>query len=159
MTMSDMTATGRTAWGESALPCPRERPEFYDGVVVKRAFAWLVDTVIITGLTLVAGVLTLTVAWFLWPLTFLALGALYRIATIARGSATWGMRLMGIELRGPDGRRLDPMQGALHVGGYYACVIPGFLPQLASIGAMIVTDRRQGLPDLVLGTAAINRPG
>ena len=143
----------------TALPCPQERPEFYDGVLAKRALAWVVDTILITLMTLVAGVLTLTVAWFLWPLTFVALGGLYRVATVANGSATWGMRLMGIELRGPSGDRLDPMQAVLHVGGYYACVLTAFLPQLASIGAMFVTDRRQGLPDLVLGTAAINRPG
>ena len=64
---------------------------------------------------------------------------------------------MGIELRGHDGERLDGLQAALHVGGYYLSVA-FFLPILASIGAMFVTGRRQGLTDLVLGTAAINRP-
>ena len=32
------------------------------------------------------------------------------------------------------------------------------LPALVSIGAMLLTDRRQGLTDLILGSAAINRP-
>ena len=142
----------------TALPCPHDRPEFYEGVLAKRALAWVIDTAVITGMTLMAGILTLTVAWFLWPLAFLAIGGLYRIATLANRSATWGMRLMGIELRDAMGDRLDPVQSVLHVTGYYACVLFALLPQLASIGAMVVTDRRQGLPDLVLGTAAINRP-
>ena len=143
----------------SALPCPDHRPEFYEGVLAKRAIAWGIDTLVITAMTIVAGILTLTVAFFLWPLVFVAIGALYRVATLAQGSATWGMRAMGIELRGPDCGRLDPMQATLHVAGYYAAWMFMVLPGLASIGAMIATPRRQGLSDLALGTAAINRPG
>ncbi len=145
------------ALATSRLPDPALEPAFYDGVLLKRSLAWAVDVAIVTVLSLLAGVVTLTVAWFLWPITFLAIGFLYRVATIARGSATWGMRLMGIELRGHDGARLDPVQGALHVGGYYASwamVVPGF----ASLAAMVVTGRRQGLTDLLLGSTAINRP-
>jgi uncharacterized RDD family membrane protein YckC len=142
----------------TALPCPEAQPEFYDGVLAKRGLAWIVDTVLITVFTLAAGILTLTVGLFLWPIFFLTIGALYRVATIAGGSATWGMRLMGIELRGPDGGRLDPVQAMLHVGGYYASWAFFLLPGLVSIGAIMATPRRQGLSDLVLGTAAINRP-
>lgn len=148
--MTHMTMT-------TALPDPADEPQFYAGVLVKRALAWVVDIVVITLFTVLAGLLTLTVGFFLWPLFFIAIGLLYRISTVAGGSATWGMRLMGIELRGHDGQRLDMAQAALHVGGYSASVA-FFLPQLISIGAMMVTDRRQGLTDMLLGTAAINRP-
>ncbi len=143
--------------GRSALPDPHAAPEFYDGVIAKRVLAWVVDIVLVTVLTLVAGVLTLTVGFFLWPLFFLAIGALYRVATIANRSATWGMRLMGIELRGHDGRRLDTLQALLHVSGYYASMIFVF-PILASAASMVLTGRRQTLTDMVLGSAAINRP-
>lgn len=142
----------------SGLPDPVERPEFYRGTLAKRALAWVVDIVLITLFTFVAGILTLSVAWFLWPVTFLVIGLLYRLATLASGSATWGMRLMGIELRDHSGARFDGMSAALHVGGYYASM-SFVVPQLVSIGAMLVTPRRQGLTDLVLGSAAINRPG
>ncbi len=141
----------------TALPDPARQPEFYSGVLVKRGLAWVVDLAVITLLTVLAGVLTLTVGFFLWPLFFVGIGLLYRIATLAAGSATLGMRLMGIELRGHDGDRLDPLQAALHVGGYYLSVA-FFVPILVSIGAMFLTDRRQGLTDMLLGTAAINRP-
>ena len=142
----------------AGLPDPETESAFYDGVLLKRGLAWVVDIILITLFTLVAGVLTITVAWFLWPLTFLVLGLLYRLSTLAFGSATWGMRLMGIELRDHRGARFDGLSAAIHVAGYYASMT-FVIPQLISVAAMIVTQRRQSLTDLVLGSAAINRPG
>ena len=142
----------------AGLPDAYQAPEFYSGVLSKRAIAWIVDLLLITGMTLLAGLATLTVGLFLWPLFFLAIGFLYRVTTLANRSATWGMRLMGIELRDVDGERFDGPTAALHVLGYYVSMA-FVLPTLASIAAMLMTDRRQGLTDLVLGSAAINRPG
>ncbi|MEM8824050.1 MAG: RDD family protein [Pseudomonadota bacterium] len=142
----------------SGLPDPHYDGQFYAGVIPKRAIAWLLDVVAITALTFLAGILTLTLAWWLWPLAYLTIGLIYRIGTLAGGSATPAMRLMGIELRGHDGQRLDGMQAALHVIGYYA-TMAFVLPMLATLISVFVTDRRQSLTDLVLGTAAINRPG
>lgn len=141
----------------TALPDPFREPAFYDGVLVKRGIAWGLDLLLITLLTVLAGILTLTIGFFLWPIFFVGIGLIYRVGTLASGSATWGMRLMGIELRGHDGERFDVVQSALHVLGYYGSMT-FVLPALASIGAMMVTDRRQGLTDLLLGSAAINRP-
>lgn len=141
----------------SRLPDPHGAPEFYNGILAKRALAWVVDIVLIAAITFVAGILTLTIGFFLWPLFFLVIGATYRLVTLAGGSATWGMRLMGIELRGHDGERLDGLQSILHVIGYYVS-FAFVLPALTSLGAMLLTDRRQGLTDMILGTAAINRP-
>ena len=143
----------------SALPDPHHEPRFYEGVVVKRGLAWVIDAVVITLLTFVAGILTLTLAWWLWPVAAMVLGFLYRTATLVSGSATWGMRLLGIELRDARGERLDGITAALHVTGYYVSISFALLPALASAVAMLATERKQGLTDLVLGTAAINRPG
>jgi uncharacterized RDD family membrane protein YckC len=142
----------------TALPDPDTEPRFYEGIPLKRGLAWIVDIVLITAMTFLAGIVTLTLAWWLWPLTYLAIGFLYRVGTLANGSATWGMRLFGIELRDAGARRLDGLQALLHVGGYYA-TMAFVLPALASAAAILGTPRRQGLTDLVLGTAAINRPG
>ncbi|MDB2407030.1 RDD family protein [Jannaschia sp.] len=150
MTYIDDTAT-------SGLPDPHHEPEFYDGVLVKRGLAWVTDILIVTFATFILGIVTLSVAWFLWPIAFLAVGALYRVATLANSSATWGMRLMGVELRDHHGRRFDGPTALLHVIGYYASM-SFVLPALGSIVTMLVTDRRQGLTDLVMGSAAINRP-
>ncbi|PWJ20406.1 RDD family protein [Jannaschia seohaensis] len=141
----------------SGLPDPYHEPQFYDGVVVKRAFAWLVDLLLVTFATFLLGILTLSLAWFFWPLAFLFVEVIYRVSTVANQSATWGMRLMGIELRDHHGRRFDGGTTVLHLIGYYAS-ISFVLPALASVVAMLVTDRRQGLTDLLLGSAAINRP-
>ncbi|TFL18210.1 RDD family protein [Jannaschia formosa] len=141
----------------TGLPDPHHQPEFYDGIVVKRGLAWVVDVLLITFATFLLGIVTLSLAWFLWPIASLAVGALYRVTTLANRSATWGMRLMGVELRDHHGRRFDGPTALLHVIGYYAS-ISFLLPALGSVAAMLVTDRRQGLTDLVMGTAAINRP-
>lgn len=144
---------------DTALPCPHAQPEFYDGVVFKRGMAWIIDVAIIAALTVCASLLTIGIGFFFFPLLFLVIGGVYRISTLAARSATLGMRMMGIELRDFHGQRFDGSQAALHVLGYYASVMFAILPALASVVAMLVTERKQGLTDLVLGTAAINRPG
>jgi uncharacterized RDD family membrane protein YckC len=139
------------------LPDPVREPDFYEGVTVKRALAWVVDAGLTFGLCLLALPLTAFTALFWWPLLWLMVGFLYRWATLAGGSATWGMRLMGITIRDRDGSRLDPATSFAHVLGYTVSV--AFFPlQLASIGVMIALGRGQGLTDLALGTAAINKP-
>jgi uncharacterized RDD family membrane protein YckC len=140
-----------------ALPDPDYDPAFYDGVPAKRLFAWIVDVVITVAVTLLLGLVTLSVLWWIWPITFVVVSFLYRAGTIAAGSATWGMRLMNLELRGATGQRLTGGEAVLHTLGYM--VATGFLiVQLVSIGLMAFGRRHQGLHDLVIGSAAINRP-
>jgi RDD family. len=84
------------------------------------------------------------------------IGFLYRLATLAGGSATWGMRLVGMELR--DGRDL-PFDGGIafmHTLGYSVSVAMAPL-QLISVVLMITSARRQGLTDMLLGTVPLNR--
>jgi uncharacterized RDD family membrane protein YckC len=139
------------------LPDPDAAPGFYDGVPLKRLLAWLVDAVIVLGLTLLAVPLTAFVAAFFFPVVWLAIGFVYRAATLAAASATPGMRLVGIELRDRWGRPFDAGHAILHTLGY-TLSISTLVVQAASIALMLTSARRQGLTDLVLGTAAINRP-
>ena len=89
------------------------------------------------------------------PLLWLVVSFLYRWVTLARGSATWGMRFAAIEIRGPEGERLDNSQAALHTLGY--SISFGIFPlQLISIALMLLSDKKQGLTDHILGTAALN---
>ena len=106
---------------------------------------------------LILGLLTLTLSLWLWPLFWFATSFLYRSLTIGGGSATLGMRLMNIELRNARGQRLDGGEAMLHTIGYLACA-GFFLPQVLSIALIALGPRHQGLPDLLLGSAAINRP-
>jgi len=84
------------------------------------------------------------------------LGFAYRTVTIARGSATWGMRLMSIELRTADDAPLDLSAAALHTLGYTVSLALPLL-QVISVVMMLGTARRQGLTDMVLGTVCLNR--
>jgi uncharacterized RDD family membrane protein YckC len=139
------------------LPDPVYDHAFYDGVPAKRFFAWLVDAVIVTIVTFLLGLVTLSLLWWVWPVTFILTSFLYRTGTIATGSATWGMRLLNIELRGPTGARLTTGEAAVHTLGYM--VATGFvILQLISMGMMAFGARGQGLHDLLIGSTAINRP-
>ncbi|MAC79261.1 MAG: hypothetical protein CML66_14505 [Rhodobacteraceae bacterium] len=138
------------------LPDPESQPDFYAGVPSKRLIAWIIDTILIGGLVLLAIPFTAFTGLFFLPFLFLALSFAYRFATIASGSSTWGMRFVGIELRDQNGRLLDSGTAFLHVLGYTVSVSVTIL-QLASIVMMLVSPRGQGLTDSLLGTTALNR--
>jgi uncharacterized RDD family membrane protein YckC len=139
------------------LPDPVREPAFYEGVTAKRGLAWIVDEALTFGLCLLALPFTAFTALLWWPILWLMVGFLYRWATLSTGSATWGMRLMAVTLRDRNGDRLDPATAFLHVAGY-ATSMALFPLQLVSIALMAALGRGQGLTDLVLGTAALNRP-
>ncbi|SPF80694.1 RDD family protein [Pseudoprimorskyibacter insulae] len=140
----------------SHLPDPAAQPEFYRDVPMKRALAWLIDTILIMLLVVPVVVLTAFVGLFFLPFLFLIVGFFYRTLTIASGSATWGMRMMSIELRNAYGERLDGAQAFMHTAGY-TLSISIFPVQLVSMVLMGIGDRGQGLSDLALGTVMINR--
>ena len=140
-------------WG---LPDPELHAEFYANVASKRLFAWVIDTLLVIAITLLLIPLTFFVALLFLPVVGMAVNFLYRAVTLARHSATPGMRFMAIEFRTDRGLRLDPATAALHTLGYsigFAMVFP----QLVSIFLMLTGPRGQGLMDHVLGTVVINR--
>lgn len=149
----DLDARPDMLWG---LPDPDTQPDFYSGVAVKRLLAWVVDFVLVAILTAIIVPFTAFTALFFLPLLYLMLDFIYRWSTISGRSSTWGMRLMGIELRTRSGHRLDSGLAFLHTLGFLLTAAT-MLPQLLSAGMMLVLPRGQGLTDVVLGTTAINR--
>lgn len=145
----------------AGLPDPETAPQFYDGVPTRRFFAWVIDLVIILAagvpLALVFGLATLGLGFALFPVIVAGFGFFYRVATIAQGSATWGMRFAGIELRRGDGTRFDVMTALLHTA-IYTVAFSVVVLQMLSCLTILFSRYRQGLNDLVLGTTAINRP-
>jgi uncharacterized RDD family membrane protein YckC len=138
------------------LPDPHRHPEFYDGVLVKRALAWVIDLFVILLLTLPLLVLTGFLALFVIGGVYLIVGFFYRWATIAGASATYGMRIMAIELRDAQGNRFDSGQAMLHTLGF--TVQQTIAPlQLVSIACMVLTERGQSLTDLAMGSTMLNR--
>lgn len=139
------------------LPDPDLAPGFYSGIASKRLVAWVVDLVIVGSLTALAVLLTAFVGLFFLPLIWLVIDFSYRTVTLANRSATWGHRLMGIEFRDRTGRRFDLGMAGLHTLGY-TLSMSFVLPQVVSVVLMLTGTRRQSLTDVVLGSAAINRP-
>ena len=140
----------------TSQPDPVSHPEFYADIPTKRLIAWIVDVLLITALTFVVTLLSLFTALFVLPFVFGAIGFLYRWISLSGQSATPGMRLVSIEFLRPDGDRFDGGTAFLHTVGYYVSMIVAPL-QLVSIALILLTERRQSLTDIVLGTVAINR--
>ena len=145
----------------AGLPDPELDRQFYEGVPARRLVAWFVDValVLLVGVPLAVlfGVFTLGFGFALFPFLVAATGFLYRVATIAGGSATWGMRFVGIELRRGDGSRFDLVTAALHTGIYMVCISTIALQAISCL-TIVGTRYRQSLADIILGTTAINSP-
>ncbi|MEP5760379.1 MAG: RDD family protein [Litoreibacter sp.] len=140
-----------------SLPDPIAQPEFYQGTAVKRFFSWMIDLVIIFLISAVIATLPFFIGWFFFPLIFLATQMIYCIGSLSRQSSTPGMRLMNIELRGPNGGYLQPGEAALHTIAYVVSM--GFvIPQLITLALIMISPKGQGLHDLIVGATVINVP-
>ncbi|MBT8456176.1 MAG: RDD family protein [Rhodobacteraceae bacterium] len=148
-----MTSTD-PLWG---LPDPDIDADLYADIPTKRFIAWVVDVILISLLTAVLVPFTLFTALFYLPFLYMVISFLYRWVSIARNSATPGMRFMSIELRNRMGEPLDGGLAALHTLGYFVSVAV-FPLQLVSVALMLISARRQGLTDHILGTAVLNKP-
>jgi uncharacterized RDD family membrane protein YckC len=140
---------------------PRAQPELFDGVLSKRIIAFIIDAILIVLLMipaaliiLILGVITIGLAWLLFPLLF-AIVALGYVALTLGGpaSATVGMRASGIEFRAWNGRRMFPLLAVMHALIFWFSV--GILtPLILLVG--LFTARKQLLHDLLLGVVALN---
>lgn len=138
------------------LPDPDRQAGFYADVPVKRLVAFFIDVALIFALSVGLALATLGLAFFVFLGLFAVVGFLYRVVTLTQGSATWGMRLVGIELRRHDGGRFSGADALLHTIAFYVSfsIVP---VQLVSAVLMLTTARGQGLTDLLFGTVALNR--
>src|SRR5690554_6668581 len=122
------------------LPDPDLQPEFYQWVPFKRGMAFLLDTVVIFLLAVVAALLTVGIGFFIFPALYLAIGLAYRTVSISRWSATPGMKLMAIEFRTAAGDRLDQSLAFVH-SLIFTGMMVFFLVQIASIALMLMNPR------------------
>jgi len=141
----------------SHLPDPTLDAQFYAGVPIKRIFAWCIDVVLVTILCFGLVIITLGLGAFIFPLLAFGANLAYRIYGLNTWSATLGMRMVGIEIRNMQGDRLDLKEATLHTLLFVFIFITG-LGVFANALSVLISDRGQGLHDMILGTAAINRP-
>lgn len=144
-----------------ALPDPDRDGQFYEGVPLRRLVAFVVDFVIILLLTVVAMfVVALATLGLGTPFIFVILtctGFLYRWLMLKQRSATVGMMVTGIEIRNVKGEKLEQSEAFLHTLGFF---VTFFFTPLLIIGwfLMFGDPHRRTMHDMVLGSAAINRP-
>ena len=136
---------------------PAAQYGFYEGIPPKRLIAWLIDIAITAPIALpfmLPFLMTafLIVPLFALPVIWALVGFVYRWTTLANGSATWGMRLMAIELRERGGGPLTSSTALMHTLGFAFPLI-----QAISVLFMAMDNKGQGLTDMVLGTAMLNR--
>ena len=143
-------------YSDFRLPDPQTQPEFYADVPTKRLIAWLVDFVLIAVICVLILPFTAFTGILFFPVLMLVIGFAYRVVTLTTSSATWGMRLMGLEFRSQHGDRFDLGAAFLHTLGYSFSVAMPIL-QVISIALMLTSARGQGVTDQVMGSVEINR--
>lgn len=144
-----------------ALPDPERDGQFYEGVPLRRFSAFVIDFILILVLTIVAMfVVALATLGLGTPFVFVILtctGFVYRWLMLKQRSATVGMILTGIEIRNARGEKMEQSEAFLHTLGYF---VTFFFAPLMIIGwfLMFSDPYKRAMHDLVLGSAAINRP-
>ena len=136
-------------------------PALYRGVLSRRFAAFLVDATIIATLTVLGWLLFLVLGIITFGLTWLALGLVFPAVALGYSafslggpySSTWGMRLMGLEMRVWDGSRMYVLLAAVHALLFWASVT--VLTPLVLLVALFDGKRRL-LHDLMLGTVLVN---
>ena len=93
---------------------------------------------------------------FLLTFYYATIDFIDRMTKLYMGSATFGMRIMAIELRHESRHRLDFISSVFHIIGLYVSYAL-VLVQLLSIGMMVMRDDRKSLTDMVIGTVMVNR--
>jgi uncharacterized RDD family membrane protein YckC len=143
---------------------PVTMPEYFEGVLARRAIAFLIDLTIVAipvlfaGLfILVFGLVTFGLGWalfWLWsPATAIWTILYYGLTLGGAHSATIGMRVMGLEMRTWYGAPCYFVLGAVHA--ILFCVTVSLLtPFILLVG--FFNDRRRLLHDIMLGTIVIN---
>jgi uncharacterized RDD family membrane protein YckC len=143
---------------------PATNPELFEGVLVRRVVAFIIDLIII-AVPLVAawmfifvfGLITLGLGWGLfWLLspTSVVWALFYYGYTIGSpASATIGMRTMEIEMRTWYGAPAYFVLGAVHAVVYWISVSV-LTPFIVLVG--FFNARRRLLHDMLIGTILIN---
>jgi uncharacterized RDD family membrane protein YckC len=145
---------------------PVANPELFEGVLVRRVIAFLIDVTIIAIpvlfvalFILVFGLVTLGIGWalywLLWPATVIWAAVYYGLTFGSAASATIGMRVMELEMRTWYGAPAYFVLGAVHGILYWVTI--SFLTPLILLIAFF-NERRRLLHDMLVGTIVINAP-
>jgi len=140
---------------------PLLRPEFYEGVAVRRVFAYFLDMLIIGAILFVPWMITVFVLVASLGLIFLpmALGSLifivlYDVLTIGGpAAATPGMRALGLKVISWTGAKPDNLQALLMSALFWAISSWSILPLIVAL----FNPRWRCAHDFLSGTVVVRR--
>ncbi len=142
-----------------AMPPWLDRPEHFESLGRRRVFAFLLDVCFMgmIGWALAFVLVMLSFVSFgllspLWAITGIVPLAYHTLTIGGRHGATWGMRLLDVEMRSWNGGRPDYIQAALTTIVFY--VTMGFSALLVMLVALL-NRRRRLLHDLLCGVVAV----
>ncbi|WP_341701987.1 RDD family protein [Ferrovibrio sp.] len=143
-------------------PDPFSDLRFFDGLLLRRMLAYLVDIMVLAGLLVLfwvaGGILFVLSFGLLLPVILLLAGllqTLYHTLTIGGpASATLGMRLFSVEVRVWNGGKPGYLQALLHTVVFYISV--SFTWGLVLLWPLF-NNRRRCLHDMLCGTVVIRR--
>ena len=144
------------------LPDPSTAPALFDGVLLRRSIAFVIDTLILGFMTAmvlliagIAGFLTFGLAWVALPIVVpLAILGYYAATLGSSMRATVGMSLMDILLVPARGYPLDGWKILIHPIVFWITV---WVAWPISLFVALVTPRQQMVQDLVTGTLMLRR--
>jgi uncharacterized RDD family membrane protein YckC len=145
-----------------SLPDPQTAPELFDGVLMRRVFAYLIDVAILVSICAVVGMVSVILGFFTFGIPWLLLPILipliilgYYAATLGSPMrATIGMAMFDIVLTPTRGRPLDGWAILIHPIVFWITV---WVAWPISLAVALFTPRQQMVQDLVTGTMMVRR--
>ena len=142
-------------------PDPVARPDYFDGVVLRRSIGYLIDCVILFLLGLVLtvalsifGIITFGLGFHLFPLLSIVPIAYSTLLIGGPDSATFGMRLMDVQVRSWSGERPNMVQALVMTVLFYGTIAITWF-----FGLLVVffNARRRAVHDFLAGTVVVRR--
>jgi uncharacterized RDD family membrane protein YckC len=155
--------TYSSAYHDAGVPEPITRPDLFEGVLWRRAMAYLIDACCIGAIVVLLWFfcLLLTILSFglLGPVLWFLLGLVplfyHSLLVSGEHSATWGMRIFGLQMFSWDGTRPIFLQALVHTVLFYVTV--GTTGGLILLFALF-NRRRRTLHDVLAGMLMLRRP-
>ena len=164
MSDNNSNSTWRSGPAPGGAYDPYANPQLFSGVLMRRVLAFVVDFIVISIPVVLAvifiavfGLVTLGLGWGLfwlvspatviWPIIY------YGMSLGGPHSATWGMRMMDLQMRTFTGTPGYFLLGCAHAVLFWASI--SFLTPLVLVVGLL-NGRRQLLHDLILGTVVVN---
>jgi uncharacterized RDD family membrane protein YckC len=156
-------STSASPWRDGFMPDPAAHPEPFEGVLWRRAAAYLIDALCIAAIALAALVLFFLLSvlslgllapglWFLFGLVPLAY---HTLLVGGPHGATFGMRAFDLELRSSNGERPGFLQALAHAALFYLTV--GATASLVLLFALF-NRRKRTLHDVLTGMLMVRAP-